>query len=91
METTPRKELTISSEVNTASVVLRFEDTGVGVSDPSQLFRPFNEPGATGLGLYISRAILRSFHGDLQHEERAEGCSFAVTLERFVSSEDDGA
>jgi len=91
METTPRKELTISSEVNPASVVLRFEDTGVGVSDPSQLFRPFNEPGATGLGLYISRAILRSFHGDLQHEERVEGCSFAVTLERFVSSEDDVA
>ena len=47
-------------------VVVRFRDTGPGVAHPEELFRPF-QPGAHsfGLGLYISRAILRSHGGGL--------------------------
>jgi PAS domain S-box-containing protein len=84
METTDKKQLTISSAVETDSVVIRFEDTGVGVSAPDSLFKPFQQGAdATGLGLYVSRAILRSFGGDLVFEPRTEGCCFAVSLTRI--------
>jgi two-component system, LuxR family, sensor kinase FixL len=83
MESTERKQLTISSEIQASAVIIHFEDTGVGIPSPYQLFKPF-QPGAnaTGLGLYVSRAILRSFGGELRFEPRAEGCCFAVNLVR---------
>jgi two-component system, LuxR family, sensor kinase FixL len=84
MESTDEKLLTISSAVGDDSVVIRFEDTGVGVSSPDGLFKPFQQGAdATGLGLYVSRAILRSFGGDLVFEPRTEGCCFAVSLTRI--------
>lgn len=87
METTQEKRLTISASVGEKSIIIRFEDTGVGVSDATVLFRPFMETGSTGLGLYVSRAILRSFRGDLQYEARERGCCFAITLTRFSQEE----
>src|SRR5271156_1010742 len=84
METTDKKQLTISSAVEADSVVIRFEDTGVGISAPEVLFRPFQQGAdATGLGLYVSRAILRSFGGELVFEPRTDGCCFAVSLTRI--------
>jgi PAS domain S-box-containing protein len=84
METTNKKQLTISSAVETDSVVIRFEDTGIGVSTPDGLFKPFQHGAdATGLGLYFSRAILRSFGGELVFEPRVEGCCFAVSLTKI--------
>jgi C4-dicarboxylate-specific signal transduction histidine kinase len=81
IENCPRKELTIAATAEEDAVVIRFEDTGAGVPSPQQLFRPF-QPGAdgTGLGLYVSRAILRSFRGELRYEARPAGCCFAVVL-----------
>jgi PAS domain S-box-containing protein len=87
MEMTESKQLTISSLIEPNFVIIRFEDTGVGISDPSELFQPFQQSaGATGLGLYVSRAILRSFGGELKYEPRSEGCCFAVSLTRIVRS-----
>ncbi len=81
MRSTSRKELSITSSVTQDSVEIRFEDTGVGVSSPDRLFVPFQQGAdATGLGLYVSRAVLRSFRGDLRCEPRATGCCFAVVL-----------
>jgi two-component system, LuxR family, sensor kinase FixL len=89
MEMSERRQLTISSAVEPSYVVIRFEDTGVGIPDPSGLFRPFAQSAnAAGLGLYVSRAILRSFRGDLQHEPRSEGCCFAVSLARYINAGD---
>jgi len=89
MEMTDRKQLTISSGVEPGSVVIRFEDTGVGIPDPSGLFRAFDQSAtAAGLGLYVSRAILRSFRGNLQHEPRSEGCCFAISLTRYINAGD---
>jgi signal transduction histidine kinase len=61
--------------------IIRFEDTGTGIAAPENLFRPFL-PGAesTGLGLYVSRAIMRSFGGELDYQPSSEGCCFAVVL-----------
>jgi signal transduction histidine kinase len=70
-------------------VVIRFEDTGIGVSSPDSLFKPFQQGAdATGLGLYVSRAILRSCGGDLNFEPRTEGCCFAVRLARVTERQE---
>jgi PAS domain S-box-containing protein len=83
MAATKQKRLTVSSSVANDSVVIRFEDTGVGISSPEGLFKPFQKGAdATGLGLYVSRAIVRSCGGDLTFEPRTEGCCFAVCLAR---------
>jgi two-component system sensor kinase FixL len=87
METTDKRQLTISSTVEADSVVVRFEDTGVGIPSPNGLFRPFQQGAdATGLGLYVSRAILRSFDGELIFEPRTEGTCFVVRLTSVISS-----
>lgn len=85
MESTKQKQLSISSDVEPGAVIIRFEDTGVGIPSSYQLFKPFQQgANATGLGLYVSRAILRSFGGELRFEPRAEGCCFAVNLTRAL-------
>jgi two-component system sensor kinase FixL len=90
MESTEKKQLTISSNLESHSVVIRFEDTCAGISSPHELFKPFQEGAhATGLGLYVSRAILRSFGGDLKFESCHDGCCFAVSLTRVHYKEDD--
>jgi two-component system sensor kinase FixL len=84
-----KKRLTISSSIHADSVVIRFEDTGKGISSPERLFRPFQQGvDATGLGLYVSRAILRSFGGELVFEPRPEGCCFAVSLTRISNGQE---
>jgi len=81
MECSKQRRLTISAAAENQCVVIRFEDTGHGVAFPDKLFQPFQrEAAATGLGLYVSRAILRTFRGILQYEPREVGCSFAVSL-----------
>jgi two-component system, LuxR family, sensor kinase FixL len=85
MTTTPKKQFTISSSVETDRVLIRFEDTGVGISSPDLLFKPFQQGAdATGLGLYVSRAILRNCGGELTLEPRSEGCCFLVSLARVA-------
>ena len=89
METTDKKQLTISSAVEADSVVIRFEDTGVGIPLPDGLFRPFQQGAdASGLGLYVSRALLRSFGGELVFEPRTEGCCFAVRLNKVIDKQE---
>jgi two-component system, LuxR family, sensor kinase FixL len=69
--------------------VIRFEDTGTGISSPENLFRPFQRGAkSTGIGLYVSRAIMRSFGGDLANEPRSEGSCFAVVLPLHVVAEE---
>jgi signal transduction histidine kinase len=81
MESSNTKILTISASLETGRVILQIEDTGSGVAAPERLFQPF-QPGAdsTGLGLYISRALVRGFRGDLAYVPRATGCCFTISL-----------
>jgi two-component system, LuxR family, sensor kinase FixL len=81
MQASERKELTIAAGAEEASVIIRFADTGVGIRSPQHLFRPFQQGAdGTGLGLYVSRAIVRSCRGELRYEARTAGCCFAVVL-----------
>ncbi len=81
MEGCRLRELRISAAVESDLVLVRFRDTGPGVAHPDELFRPF-QPGAHGygLGLYISRAILRAHGGGLRYEPVNSGSCFTVEL-----------
>ena len=75
------REFTISAHRHQQRVVVRFRDTGCGVAHPERLFHPFQQQAqATGLGLYLSRAFMRSFRGDLRYEPEPDGSSFIVEL-----------
>jgi signal transduction histidine kinase len=75
----PRIEITTQCKSNTVEV--QITDNGPGVSDPEYLFRRF--PGGSrvhGLGLYLSRAMVMSFRGDLRYEAARPGARFIVEL-----------
>lgn len=75
------RQVRVSAAVERDLVIIRVADSGPGVAHPDELFRPF-QPGAhsVGLGLYISRAILRAHGGGLRYEPRENGSCFAVEL-----------
>ena len=81
MLATKAKRLCVQASQEDGWIVIRFEDTGVGIGSPENLFRPFQR-GADlgGLGLYVSRAIMRSFGGELAYEASPAGCCFAVSV-----------
>uniref|UniRef100_Q01WC5 histidine kinase n=1 Tax=Solibacter usitatus (strain Ellin6076) TaxID=234267 RepID=Q01WC5_SOLUE len=82
LEDRPVREVRISAEAERDLVVVRFRDSGPGVANPDELFRPF-QAGAhsVGLGLYISRAILRAHGGGLRYDSgQGPGSCFTVEL-----------
>jgi signal transduction histidine kinase len=75
MESSPSSERTLTiatsyiSSPSTPRVRVRVRDTGTGVQHPELLFKPFQQQAsATGLGLYLSRALMRTFSGELRYE-----------------------
>jgi PAS domain S-box-containing protein len=71
-----------SSEAATRSVIIHFCDSGPGIPPGQKLFQPLQKDAdATGLGLYLSRAFMRSFHGDLRHHPDHGGCCFVLDLQ----------
>jgi two-component system sensor kinase FixL len=75
------KNIVISVSAQPDAVSIRVTDSGPGPASPDDLFQPFQKgANATGLGLYLSRALLRSFHGDLRHDPAVPGCSFVIDL-----------
>lgn len=81
MEDREVKEFRVSACVEGERVVVRVRDTGGGISNPERLFQPFQEGAeAAGLGLYLSRALVRTFQGDLRYEPGSPGCCFALDL-----------
>lgn len=75
------KRIDISVSVGKGHLSLRVTDTGPGIGSAEKLFRPF-QAGAesTGLGLFLSRALVRSFRGDLRYDPTIPGCSFVIDL-----------
>lgn len=82
LESSSEKRIRVSVRRNSGCVIVRVEDTGPGISEPQMLFRPFQRDAkATGLGLYVSRALMKSFGGDLSFEPSDRGCCFAIALQ----------
>jgi C4-dicarboxylate-specific signal transduction histidine kinase len=76
------RELEISVSVQSDRAIAVFEDTGPGIAAPERLFQPFQHGAASsGLGMYISRAILRSYGAELRYEPGEKGARFAVELQ----------
>lgn len=88
MEGVSPRRITIQAECKPDHLVLRFADSGAGVADPSKLFQPF-QPGAeaVGLGLFVSRAIVRACGGELYHEPSARGCTICIRLVPYAAGE----
>ena len=86
----PVKEIRFCVRVSADAVTIRVSDTGPGISTLDKLFQPFQKGAdATGLGLYLSRAFVRSFRGDLRHDPESPGCSFIIDLLRADYNEDN--
>jgi C4-dicarboxylate-specific signal transduction histidine kinase len=78
MADAPRRELLIEATPDDAGhIELSIADSGSGLPENGQLFEPFftTKPAGEGLGLglAISRDIVREFGGDLRAENRPEG------------------
>ncbi len=81
LETVTQKSIEISVCPGPDGVSIRFTDSGPGIPAGQKLFQPLQRGAdATGLGLYLSRAFMRSFRGDLRHDPRHPGCSFVLEL-----------
>jgi two-component system, LuxR family, sensor kinase FixL len=77
----PNARITIAAYQLGGSVLVRVADNGRGIASPETLFKPF-QPGAAsaGLGLYISRAIVRTYGGELQYMQRPKESHFLIEL-----------
>jgi signal transduction histidine kinase len=81
LENAAIKTIHISASASPAGVAIRFTDTGPGIPPGQRLFQPLQRGAdGSGLGLYLSRAFMRSFRGDLRHDPQHPGCSFILDL-----------
>jgi two-component system, LuxR family, sensor kinase FixL len=88
MSQQPHKKLEITVETAEQHVFVRLLDSGSGVRNAADLFKPFQQGAeATGLGLYLSRAFMRSFQGDLRYEPTPSGACFVVELSLWDKKE----
>ncbi len=69
------------------NVVITFTDTGMGIAEENtaKIFEPFfttkKEGKGTGLGLWVSYGIIKSFQGDIKVKSTAgEGTTFNISL-----------
>lgn len=79
--------IAVHSEVDDDLVIIEFYDNGRGIPDENfaKVFEPFfttkKEGKGTGLGLWVSYGIIKSFQGDLIVSSKlGEGTTFKITL-----------
>jgi C4-dicarboxylate-specific signal transduction histidine kinase len=84
MEACDARKLILRINSDQHNVFLRLIDTGPGVVNPDLAFQPF-QPGAdaSGLGLFVSRAIIRGCQGELYHEPSPTGCTMVIKLKVY--------
>ena len=75
------KRIDVSAAVEHGIVFIRVTDTGPGIASSKKLFQPLQKDAeATGLGLFLSRAFMRCFRGDLRYDPEVAGCGFVIEL-----------
>jgi PAS domain S-box-containing protein len=84
MEAYEARKLILRVSSDEHNVFLRLIDSGPGVLNPDLAFQPF-QPGAdaSGLGLFVSRAIIRGCQGELYHEPSPTGCTMVIKLKIY--------
>jgi two-component system, LuxR family, sensor kinase FixL len=92
LESVARKSIEISAQTTPGGLVIRCSDSGPGIPPGQKIFQPLQKGAdATGLGLYLSRAFMRSFRGDLRHDPQHPGCSFVLELVAAASPSEAAA
>ena len=85
-----RRHMFVTARSEGEYIFVEFSDSGGGVDHPEHLFRPFQAGAeATGLGLYLSRAFVHSFGGELRYRPIENGACFIVELNAALSAEQD--
>lgn len=75
------RQLAVRVTSKGARVFVTFTDSGCGVANPRYLFQPFQKDAdVTGLGLFVSRTLVRSYGGELRYERIESGAQFVVEL-----------
>jgi PAS domain S-box-containing protein len=81
------RRLSIESALSDDEVVITFTDTGHGISEENlnKIFEPFfttkSQGKGTGLGLWVSYGIIKSFQGNIEVQSNPEsGTKFTITL-----------
>lgn len=91
MEHSPARALRVSAALGADHVLVRVEDSGPGAAHPERLFQPFQQGAdAIGLGLFVSRAIVRACEGELYYEPSPRGCAMCLRLKPSLAGESPG-
>ena len=87
LEQSPHPTLTFRVTENAGCLCVAVIDNGEGVPHPELLFRPFQpHTGTSGLGLCISRSLMRSFRGELDYQPSPEGTAGATFVVKLSAS-----
>ena len=80
-------KISVKSANNGDEIILTFSDTGTGIKEENlvKVFEPFfttkKEGRGTGLGLWVSYGIIKSFQGDIKIKSKInEGTTFIIKL-----------
>jgi len=86
------KRIDVSVVIKNRIVSMKVCDSGPGIASTENLFQPLQKGAdSTGLGLFLSRALMRSVSGDLRHDPQAPGCCFIIELAiAGIDKEDHG-
>lgn len=88
LSTREERTLSVRASCQGNQVLVEFIDNGGGVLHPEYLFKPFQDGAqSSGLGLYLSRAFLRSFGGDIHYVPVPAGACFVVNLNVAATAE----
>lgn len=81
------KKIAVRSELENNDVIITFSDSGIGIAEENipKIFEPFfttkKEGKGTGLGLWVSYGIIKSFHGDIKVSSTYnKGTTFTIIL-----------
>jgi two-component system, NtrC family, sensor kinase len=95
-KTDGERHIEVSTTVDAAQLSIRIKDTGMGITDTDkkklfvQKFTTKNKDEGTGIGLSLSRRLIRAFKGDivLEQSARGKGTVFAIRLPAIISQQE---